>query len=161
VRYLTVRSSKLTPGIIFSDPDYDIPLGLAERYREYSTAGVPEQYLAAARNHIEGIRRKIETPAYMEVTKQRYRLFHWSRAQAFIKNYRHKASRVTAVSFDQRPVLTSLQWNLIKLWNVWVTRFRRDRWFVGTLPEGLQYYVFTLQYEPENSTAIRSYPFSN
>lgn len=161
IQYLTIRSSKLTPGIIFSDPDYDNPVGLAERYKHYVEHGIPREYLTPARDHIEGIKRKVLAPPYMEITKQRYRVFSWDKVISFIKNSKYKATRVTPVSLDMCPVGTSLKWNYHKIRNIWVTRLNKSIWFDSELPVGIKYFVFTLQYEPENSTTIRAYPFSN
>lgn len=161
IHYLTIRSSKLTPGIIFSDPDYDIPVGLAERWKQFAELGIPDEYLAAARNHIEGIRQKVLAPPYMEISKQRYRILSLDKVISFIKNSKYKAARVTPVSLEMCPVRTSLKWNYHKIKNIWITRLNKSKWFDSELPPGMKYFVFTLQYEPENSTTIRAYPFSN
>jgi hypothetical protein len=161
VPYLTIRSSKLNSGFIFSDPDYDIPVGLEELYKRYVKEGVPAIYRKAAQEHMEKIKQKIETPSYMEVTYKQYRLLHWEKIRSLFLHYKNKSTRVTSVSFDKKPLLTVFMWNVHKSINILRTMLNKKKWFTTTLPTDLKYFVFTLQYEPENSTTIRSYPFSN
>lgn len=161
VEYLTIRSSKIGSGFIFSDPDYDTPFGLNELYVQYLNNGVPDVYLVLAREHISQIRQKVVAPLYMEVTKQSYHVLSAAKLKSFLVNSWRKYSRVTPISFDKKPILTSIQWNINKIKNIWMMRRNKESWFESVIPEGIKYYVFTLQYEPENSTTIRSFPFSN
>lgn len=162
VMYRTMRASKITPGTVFCQDVHEIPVGMLERYKNYLESTIPDEARKQAIEHIESIREKINLPAYMEITGKKYRLLTIRKMWAFLRAILHRKKGTSPVSINKSPLLNSIYWNIHRTYNIWNVRWHKKTWFFnGELPKSTKYFVFTLQYEPENSTSVRAYPFFN
>lgn len=160
VKYLSARQSKMTPGIVLCSGYYDSPVDLAGHLENFKRLGIPAEVAARAGEHLANLRRKIEHPSYMEVTKKPFRLLTAYKVKSLFRRLVADRIPVLPVSARRHPVLNPLRWSLHRLRNILVTDWYRRRWFADRLPAA-SYFVYPLHYEPEASTTIRAFYFSD
>ena len=161
VQYLSIRSSKLLPGVITCNPEIDIPLGMLAVYKDFMDKGVPDRYLRLAKSHIEGLRSKISTPDYMQVSKTNFKLMTQQRFINFISALSKNRVPTNDISLCKRPLWESILRILHRFVNIQIIRMNFSKWFCDKLSRDEKYFLFPLQYEPEATTLIRAYPFSD
>lgn len=161
VQYLSIRSSKLLPGVITCSPEIDIPLGMLAVYKDFMDKGMPDNYFRLAKSHIEELRSGISAPDYMQVSKTNFKLVTWQRFLNFISAFGKNRVPTSEISLCKHPLWESILRILYRLVNIQITRMNSSRWFYDKLSRDEKYFLFPLQYEPEATTLIRSYPFSN
>ncbi|HQS52914.1 MAG TPA: hypothetical protein PLN99_13560, partial [Daejeonella sp.] len=161
VNYFSVRPSKMTTGIVVCDKFYDEPMDLAENYERFIKSGIPDGIRSAALKHLEGIRGKIQHPAYMEATKKPHKLLSISKINILLSRlFRHKVP-VNSISARRYPLKNSIRWAIHKKINVWLTQWSHTKLFAKNVSDGEQYFIYPLHYEPESSTLVRAFYFSD
>jgi hypothetical protein len=161
VQYLSIRSSKLLPGVITCSPEIDRPLGMIPVYKDFMDRGVPDRYFQLAKLHIEELRSGISTPDYMQVSKTNFKLMTRQRLLNYISAFGKNRIFTNDISLCRRPLWESILRILHRFVNIQITRMHSSRWFYDKLPRDEKYFLFPLQYEPEATTLIRAYPFSD
>lgn len=161
ILYVSVRQSKMIPGVVVCDPYYDVPRDMMEIYAEFLGNGIPKEFLKPAQQHIDELRKKISHPSYMEVTKKPFRLISSYKVKEFIKRLSTEKIPVCRVSARRHPVLNPIRWSLYKWLNIRRSAFSFDRWFSKDIPYDIKYLVYPLHYEPEASTSVRAFYFSD
>jgi len=161
IQYISVRSSKMTPGIITCDMDFDLPSGMLDIYKSYLENGIPENYRYSAESHITDVRSKIMSPSYMALTGKNFKLINRRRFYTFFDRIGKDRHHFNEISMARHPVRNPALWNIHRFVNIWCTKMNESRWFYKYLASGERYFLFPLQYEPEASTLVRAYPFYN
>ncbi len=161
VKYISIRSSKMTPGMIVCDKYYDEPEGMLDIYERFINDGVPPEILEKAKKHIYSIRNEAGTPAYMQLTKKRFKLFTFQRAKTFLRRIGVEKIPTNSISLYQHPVLNPARWALHRFNNIRKTRKSFAKWFQTEIPAEEKYFIYPLHYEPEASTLIRAFHFSD
>ncbi len=161
IQYISLRSSKLLPGIIICDQDFDLPTGMLDVYKSFLQSGIPAEYHDLAKSHINDLKSKIMMPNYMRVTGKKYKLMNSKRLLNSISVLRAGKNRINSISTLKHPFRTPVFWNIFRFINIWHTRKNKSRWFCEKLPPEEKYFVYPLHYEPEASTFIRAFPFTD
>jgi hypothetical protein len=161
IKYISVRSSKMLPGIITCNLDFDLPLGMMDAYKSYLENGIPENHRKSAESHISELRSKILSPNYMLLTGKNFKLLNMGRVSTVFSRIGKDRHHFNEISMARHPVRNPALWNIHRFLNIWRTKINESRWFCRGVPEGERYFLFPLQYEPEASTMVRAYPFSN
>ena len=158
IPYLGIRASKLTNGIVFCDNLYDRPVGFVERL--HSRLSISEKAIELSKQHIQSLNRSIETPHYMEASRRKFQFFSVRKVGTFLKRYiteRPKRAEVTLYNHDLLyPFLEHLK------------KFRNARWssfdddlIDAQLSAGQKFFLYPAHYEPEASTSIRAFYYSD
>lgn len=161
VKYISIRSSKMTPGMIVCDKYYDEPAGMQEVYNDFINEGVPEKILKKAKEHVYNIRHKTEAPSYMQLTKKKFKLFTLQRIRTFWRRIGTERILTNSISLYQYPVLNPARWALHRFNNIRKTKQFFSKWFETEVSPHERYFVYPLHYEPEASTLIRAFNFSD
>ena len=161
IQYISIRSSKMTPGVIVCDKYYDEPKNMRDVYDDFIINGVPEDLLKKAKEHIFSIRNKAEKPAYMQLTKKKFKLFTLQRANTFIRRAGKEKILTSSISLYQHPILNPARWALHRFNNIRKTKQSFSKWFATEISSDDKYLVYPLHYEPEASTLIRAFHFSD
>jgi hypothetical protein len=161
IKYISLRSSKVLPGVIMCEPDNDQPMGMLNIYKEYIQNGIPEKYYDSANSHIESVRSKIKAPHYMQKSKKNYKLVRKTTFQHIISRLTKTDIQTNEISLTQKPLRQEFLWKLHRFLNIKQTGKNKAKWFDEKIPPDEKYLIFPLQYEPENSTLIRAFPFSD
>lgn len=161
VKYLSVRSSKMVPGVIMCDKYYDEPIGMAEAFESYKKSGIPDELRLKAVQHMDGIRKKMEAPAYMQLTKNKFKLVTLQRLKTLARRVGQEKIETTSISLYQHPILNPARWALRRFVNIRETRRSFSKWFCTKIPHGENYFIYPLHYEPEASTLVRAFQFSD
>jgi hypothetical protein len=161
VPYISLRSSKLLPGIITCDQEFDLPAGMLGVYKDFRLHGIPDEYYDLAKSHIDELRSKILMPSYMEVSGRRFRLLNWQSVRNLVSRLGKNKTPTSGISLLQHPIRNSALLIIYRFLNIRRTKRNESEWFCKELPSGEKYFVYPLQYEPEASTLIRAFPFSD
>jgi len=161
IQYLSIRSSKLLPGVITCSPEIDQPSGMLDVYKEFIDNGVPDHYFQLAKMHIEELRSVISPPDYMKVSKTNFKLITWQRFLNLISALGKNRVPTNDISLCRHPLWESILRIIYRFMNIQITKMYSHNWFCNHLPHGEKYFLFPLQYEPEATTLIRAYPFSD
>ena len=160
IKFLSMRSSKMTEGIIVSDRDFDMPVGFEDRVEKLRDQGVPADLEKRAKAHIEEIRSEYSRPHYMEITQKPFRLISMKRLRTMIKRLTTERIATNAISLFQHPIYNPYRGALRKWNNIRVTKNNKNNWFEEHVSEQA-YFVYPIHYEPEASSSIRAYNFSD
>lgn len=160
IRHISLRSSKLLDGIVMCDQDFDLPFGMLNVYRSFLKDGIPGRYRKLAESHISKLESKIIMPSYMQVAGKKFRLLELHRFRTFISLLRKKRYQVNNISRLRHPIRNRILWNIHRAINLIQTRMYKSRWFCKDIPSDEKYFLYPLQYEPEASTLVQAYPFS-
>jgi hypothetical protein len=161
IQYLSIRSSKLLPGVITCSPEIDQPSGMLDVYKEFIDNGVPDHYSKMAKMHIEKLRTSISTPDYMQVSKTNFKLMTRQRFLNFISALGRNRVPTNDISLCKHPLWESILRIIHRFVNIQITKKYSSTWFCHQLSHGERYFIFPLQYEPEATTLVRAYPFSD
>ena len=161
IKYFSVRQSKVEPGLIVCDKFYDEPMGMLKTYAEYLEHGIPGPVKSRAAKHISRLREKITRPVYMEITSKPLRLLTKKNLRVLVE--RIFCDRITSNSISARryPLLNPIRWALFKKFNVWRTHMAKEQLFASYVAEDERFFIYPLHYEPEASTAVRAFYFSD
>ena len=160
VSYVSIRQSKVGKGFIFCDPYIDKPIRLQEKiakFKEYG--GISKELKSSAIKYIESTRLKIEKPEYMEKTGNKYSIAPLYKLKEMFRRVYEKPDGHRSLLLKKRPLRNPLLWHLYKLKNIFITKINYKKWFVDSISE--EYFVFPLHYEPESSTLVRGFYFSD
>jgi len=161
IRYISVRSSKMIAGTIICDKYYDEPSRFIETYEKFKSSGVPEDIKKKAKEHINEIIEKNEAPAYMKLTKKRFKLFTIQRIKTLFRRIGKEKIHTNSISLFQHPILNPARYALHRFINIRKTKKSLAKWFSISIKEGEKYFIYPLHYEPEASTLIRAFQFSD
>lgn len=161
VQYISIRPSKLIPGVIKCNPECESPKEIMNVYKKFLDYGIPPKVKDMAVSHVNEIRAKIAAPPYMESSKKNFRFIDLQRLPSLLAKFGKERMRTNSISRFRHPILESFLWHFHRLFNIWGTRANASRWFCKEIPEKEKYFVFPLQYEPESSTLVRAFPFSD
>jgi hypothetical protein len=161
VKYYSVRQSKMTKGIVVCDKYYDEPIGMREFYKDYLENDIPLDVKDEAVKHISDLRNKIQHPAYMELTKKPLKLFSKYRIRTFFDRLFKTKISVFSTSRVKHPIIKPVMWSFRKYWNIIQTNFYYSKYFYAGSLAGIKYFIFPLHYEPESSTSVRAFCFSD
>ncbi len=159
--YLSVRQSKMTPGIIICDGYIDTPRGMDKIYQQYLNGNIPEDIKERAIAHIHELRNKITHPSYMEFTKKSFKILTYKKLRSFSKMLLTKDNRLDISLKRLSTAHFAILWNWYKFTNIIKTRFLYNKCFVKKLDSNLKYFVYPLHYEPESSSVVRAFYFSD
>jgi hypothetical protein len=165
IQYVGMRASKLGSGIVFCDPYTEIPLGFQKKFLQFRGGAdeIPKEHFDFASEHLNQIRSKYAVPVYMNETakKSNYIEKHFFR-RFFEVLGGHLSYNDKAHFFYLRP-WQLIKYRLIRITNLWRLRHGKCKFFFAK-PEELRdkkYIIFPLQFEPEATTLVRSYPYTD
>ncbi|MCE9550578.1 MAG: capsular biosynthesis protein [Betaproteobacteria bacterium] len=161
INYFSVRPSKMTPGVVVCNKSYDEPMGMRDYYESFVKNGVPEDIKSKALDHITGLRDKIRLPAYMEATQKPHKLITKSKLIALFDRTLREKVPVNSISARRHPLKNPIRWALYKKINVWRTRWARNKLFSKNVSPSDRFFIYPLHYEPESSTLVRAFYFSD
>jgi hypothetical protein len=119
--------------------------------------------VAAARKHIEELREKISHPSYMEKTKQKFVVSPLnvlvSLIKLFVDIFRVKKSSNLTIRTKSRIEAYCIVIQRIK--NLLSMRINKNKLFSSEIPADSEYIIYPLHYEPESSTVVRAFHFSD
>lgn len=161
INYYSVRPSKVTSGIVVCNKYYDEPVGMRQAYQSFIDNGIPEEIRSKALKHIAGLRDKIRPPAYMEITRKQHRLITKVKlATLFDRLFRERVP-VNSISARRHPLKNPIRWAFYKKLNVWRMRWAHEKLFDKGVAPGERFFIYPLHYEPESSTSVRAFFFSD
>ena len=161
IKYLSVRQSKVEPGLVVCDKFFDEPIGMLQIYLEHLEHGIPEPVKSRAAEHISNLREKINRPAYMEVTSKPLKLLTKKKLCLLVERIFNDRIPSNSISARRYPLLQPIGWALFKKFNVWRTYLAKKKLFASDVLEDERFFIFPLHYEPEASTAVRAFYFSD
>lgn len=161
--FYAVRQSKLEPGIIVCSPYVDRPIGLQRIFKENIGGKITEKFAEMARNHIAELREKISHPSYMEKTKQKFVVSPFnalmSLVKLFVDIFRVKKNSNITIRSKSRVEAYCIVIQRIR--NLLSMRINKNKFFSSGIPADCEYVIYPLHYEPESSTMVRAFHFSD
>ena len=97
----------------------------------------------------------------MEVTGKPLRLLTKAKLRLLIERILNDRVPSNSISARRHPLLNPIRWALFKKFNVWRTCLAKEQLFESDLSEDERFFIYPLHYEPEASTAIRAFYFSD
>jgi len=151
----------MIPGIVVCNKYYDEPIGMQDAYQSFLRDGIPEDIREKAVAHVAGLRQKIQQPSYMELTKKPFKLLTKYKVATFFKRITKEKIPVNSISARRHPLLNPIRWSFFKRVNIWRTRWSHNKWFAKNVEPDARYFLYPLHYEPESSTSVRAFYFSD
>ena len=163
IEYLSVRQSKMISGVVITNSYYDEPIGIQNYYKKYLTEEIPENVKEMAISHIRELNKKIEHPSYMELTKKPLKITPFNVAKSLTKGALGlgRTKSVTALTIRKHERLEAYKTIWHRLINLYHMRINYKHWFDKQLHEDDKYIIYPLHYEPEASTLVRAFHFSD
>lgn len=161
VQYISIRSSKMMNGLITCSPEIDMPIGMTEIYKNFCKNGIPNHLYDLANDHLIGLQSKIDVPGYMEISRNNFSLLKAKHFIDFVSRFTIKKKSSEHISLMSSNLRKSVLWTLYRFNNIRETKSKEHKWFSTNLSLKEQYFVFPLQYEPEATTSVRAFPFSD
>ena len=163
VKYYSVRQSKMTPGVIVCNGYNDEPLGMKMLYSQYIKNEIPAYIRNKALLHISSLRSEIEHPSYMEQSKKTFSIAPFEIFSSLFKWAigRNSPEAVTSLTVRSVTQFETYKSTAIRLINLYQMRINFDRWFTKELKLNEKFIIYPLHYEPESSTLVRAFHFSD
>ena len=163
VPYYSFRQSKMMPGVVVCNSYYDEPLDMRDAYQLYQNGEIPVEISHRAQDHINALRDKIEQPSYMELTKKPLKITPFQVVRSLFRGLKdlNKVKDVTSLTIRKTPRLEAYKIILYRFNNIYQMRKNYKNWFTKVVAVDDKYIIYPLHYEPEASTLVRAFKFSD
>jgi hypothetical protein len=163
VPYYSFRQSKMIPGVVVCNSYYDEPLDMADLYQEYVDNGIPQEIKRRAEEHINSLKYRIEHPSYMELTKKPLKITPFKIVRSIFRGLMelNKVKDVTSLTIRKKPRVEAYKMILQRVINIYRMRKNHKKWFTKEITKNDKYIIYPLHYEPEASTLVRAFRFSD
>jgi hypothetical protein len=165
IAYVGLRASKLGKGVIFCDPYTEIPFGFEKTLKSFSfqNKNIPEDNLNFALEHINQLRIKYSMPVYMKETGKNASYLERHLIKRFLEVLFSIFKYQIAPPFYRINIFDLIRYRLIRMKNIWQLRGKKGKRLFASISElkDKKYIIFPLQYEPEATTLVRSYPYTD
>jgi len=153
IKYISIRSSRVIPGAVFCDPYTELPLDFNVNDSDIHMFDLAVSSISSIAGRLKHI-----PPHYMKRTKRSISLSDTHYLYKFFVSLFD--SRIPIFSArNTYSIARKLKFRLYKIFNSFTVRHFYSSLFVNKLPQNKSYFVFPLQYEPEATSSVRSYPF--
>jgi hypothetical protein len=163
IAYYSIRQSKMTQGMVVCNSYYDEPLRFLSIYNKYLVSGVPCELKEKALSHISDLKNKIKHPSYMELTKKPLRISLFKVVRSLFRGVAEfgKKGNRTPLTIRVNPRFEAYRIIFFRLVNLYYMNRYYNFWFTKTINSTDKYFIYPLHYEPEASTLVRAFHFSD
>lgn len=151
-KYVSIRAARMFQGSIFSDPYSELPIDFSMCERKKSDDSLIDNYLAQFSPNLPHV-----LPHYMRRSSLPISIFDVH----FIKKLFYSLSdpRISFFKKSNLYILFKMRFRLFRLWNAFRLKHSLAK-TIFTYPDiSEKYFVFPLQYQPEATSSVRSFPF--
>jgi hypothetical protein len=159
VKYISIRSSRMFPGFIFSNPYNELPLGFdISPLKKIDNKAIFE----SVNNYISNIKSETKPhklPHYMQRSSRSFKLFDFNYIKKFFKYILDDRINIFRQIYYQDSIFKLIHYRLIKYKNILLMRYIYSHYFSQNRINDKRYFLFPLQYQPEATSSVRSFPF--
>ncbi len=153
-KYISMRPSKISNGVVFCEPNNDTPINLGMEEFKIGLINIDKI--------IKGIKSSnYETPEYMELTKKAFNLFKLSRFKIFFDRIKKRNIYYNKGGLYRYPVINPIRYFIKKAKNKFLFKYYTKLFHTYNDIRKDDYVFFPLHYEPESSTMVRSFDWAD
>lgn len=155
IKYIGIRNSKITPGVVLCDNEYDIPFGINKIKEDLNTVDIVN--LRSMTNQI--VSKHIlnnKKPFYMSQSSKPFKVFSFGVFRSILKLINKPANRTKYSIYQRNKFLNPIREKIIK----WVNHQHKFYKDVDLSSIG-KFFVYAAHFEPESSVSVRAYIFSD
>lgn len=155
VVYLGIRPSKIGPGIVFCDNEFDQPIFLKDQLNkikklsERSIRDTADEIIAKNIN-------EVVLPHYMIRSSRKFKIFSWRAFRSLYRLIFHSVE-IPIVSIYQHKRLNAFREAFYKYRNIRGWIFKDKNWEDSDFKE--KFFIYAAHFEPEASVHVRAFDF--
>ena len=162
VQYISMRSARMLKGFIFSDPYSELPIdfNLDKSEAAYNKSEKIHESVGKYILNQKDLDIQSDAPHYMIRTSRSIKLVNAEYFKKFFRYIFDRRIKIFRPRFSKNSIYLRVKHRIIRYKNAILVRHFYRQYFSGNIRwTNRKYLLFPLQYQPEATSGVRSFPF--